>query len=131
MAEMKQVIAVRTDLRMGRGKLAAQVAHAALGSAEESRGMRDSWFSEWRRQGEPKVVVKVAGEAELEELFKKAKTIGLPSSLIRDAGRTQLEPGTVTCLGIGPAPGDLVDRVTGSLKLLCAPSLLSPTSRRE
>jgi peptidyl-tRNA hydrolase, PTH2 family len=118
MAEIKQVIVARTDLKMGKGKLAAQVAHAALAAADEARGMRNEWYSDWKRQGAAKVVVKGSGEEELLELFNKSRSMGLPSSLIRDAGRTQLEPGTVTCLGVGPAPVDLVDVVTGKLKLL-------------
>ncbi len=118
MVEIKQVIVVRTDLKMGKGKLAAQVAHAALSAAEESKLRRGSFYDEWRSQGQAKVVVKGAGEPELQELFKKARAMGLPSALIQDAGRTQLEPGTVTCLGIGPAPADLIDKVTGQLKLL-------------
>jgi PTH2 family peptidyl-tRNA hydrolase len=118
MAEIKQVIVVRTDLKMGKGKLAAQVAHAALASAEESMGRHASWYREWKDQGQAKVVVKGADESELQELFKKAKSMGLPSSLIQDAGRTQLEPGTVTCMAVGPAPAELVDRLTGQLKLL-------------
>ncbi len=116
--EIKQVIVVRTDLKMGKGKLAAQVAHAALASAEEGMERHASWYREWKVQGQAKVVVKGADESVLQELFKKAKSIGLPSSLIQDAGRTQLEPGTVTCLGVGPAPAELIDRVTGQLKLL-------------
>lgn len=118
MPEMKQVIAVRTDLAMGRGKLAAQVAHASLGAAEEAMRRRSDWFEEWKGQGQGKIVVKVGGEEELCELFRLSKTLHLPTALIEDAGRTQLEPGTSTCLGIGPAPAELVDRVTGKLKLL-------------
>ncbi len=118
MAEIKQVIVVRMDVKMGKGKLAAQVAHAAMASAEESRGMRRSWYEDWKEQGQAKVVVKGANEAELQELFKKARAMGLPSSLIQDAGHTQLEPGTTTCLGIGPAPAEQIDKLTGQLKLL-------------
>ena len=118
LVEIKQVIVVRTDVKMGKGKLAAQVAHAALAASEESRGMRVSWYHEWKEQGQAKVVVKGGDEAALHELFKKARTMGLPSSLIQDAGRTQVEPGTYTCLGIGPAPAELIDRLTGHLKLL-------------
>ncbi len=118
MPEMKQVIVVRTDLTMGKGKLAAQVAHASLGAAEEAIRKRSGWFEEWKGQGQAKVVVKVGGEDELQELLRLSKTLHLPAALIQDAGRTQLEPGTSTCLGIGPAPVELVDRVTGKLKLL-------------
>jgi len=80
--------------------------------------MRTSWYQEWKSQGQAKIVLKGSSDAQLHELFKKARSMGLPSSLIQDAGRTQLEPGTVTCLGIGPAPVDLIDKITGQLKLL-------------
>ncbi len=109
---------MRTDLAMGKGKLAAQVAHASLGAAEEAMKKKSEWFEEWKGQGEAKIVVKVGGEDELHGLLRLSKTLHLPAALIEDAGRTQLEPGTSTCLGIGPAPVELVDRVTGKLKLL-------------
>lgn len=118
MADFKQVIVARTDLGMGKGKLAAQVAHASLAAAEECRRGEPKWYESWLQQGQAKVVVKAGSESELRELLKAAKTMGLPSSLIQDAGLTQLEPGTATCLGIGPAPSSAVDRVTGQLKLL-------------
>jgi len=118
MPEIKQVIVARTDIRMGKGKLAAQVAHASLGAAEEARRRNEEWYDEWKVQGQAKVVVKAASEAELNDEFKRAKSLGLPASLIQDRGLTQLEPGTVTCLAIGPAPSTLVDKITGQLKLL-------------
>jgi PTH2 family peptidyl-tRNA hydrolase len=118
MVEVKQVIAVRLDLKMGKGKLAAQVAHAAIMSAEESMGRHRGWYETWKDQGQAKVVVKVSSESELQDLLKKARSMGLPSALVQDRGLTQLEPGTVTCLGIGPAPADQIDKVTGQLKLL-------------
>jgi peptidyl-tRNA hydrolase, PTH2 family len=118
MSEIKQVIVARTDLKMGKGKLAAQVAHASLGAAEEAMRRNEEWYDEWKTQGQAKVVVKGSSEAELREHFKRAKSMGLPASLIQDAGLTQLEPGTVTCLAIGPAPSVLVDKITGQLKLL-------------
>ena len=104
---------------MGKGKVAAQVAHAALDAAEAARRKHHGWYESWREQGQAKVVVKTdGGEAALEELQKQARTMGLPVSLIQDRGLTQLEPGTTTCLGIGPGPSDEVDKVTGKLKLL-------------
>ncbi len=115
---MKQAIVVRADLKMGKGKAAAQVAHASLSAAEEGRARRPRWYEEWLEQGQAKIVLKVDSEETLQELLRKAKSAGLPASLIVDRGLTQLEPGTVTCLGIGPAPDAEVDAVTGKLKLL-------------
>ena len=117
-SELKEVIVARTDLKMGKGKLAAQVAHAALSSAEECKRRNEDWYREWILEGQAKVVVKGVGEAQLLELQKKARSLGLASALIQDKGLTQLEPGTATCLGIGPAPSPLLDKVTGDLKLL-------------
>jgi PTH2 family peptidyl-tRNA hydrolase len=118
MSSMKQVVAVRTDLGMGKGKLAAQVAHASLGAAEEAMSRREEWYERWKSEGQLKVVVKVSGEGQLLELLKQAKKEHLPATLIQDRGLTQVEPGSTTCVGIGPAPSDQVDRITGKLKLL-------------
>jgi PTH2 family peptidyl-tRNA hydrolase len=112
---MKQVIAVRTDLGMGDGKLAAQVAHASLNAYDEAR---DADADEWRRTGATKVVVSVGSEDELLALEREARAANLPHALVRDAGRTQVESGTATALGVGPAPTPDVDAVTGDLKLL-------------
>jgi len=103
---------------MGKGKLAAQAAHASLAAAEEAMKKREVWYEEWKSSGQKKVVVKVNSEEELQELYRKAKSAKLPASLIQDRGLTQLEPGTVTCLGIGPGPDDEIDSLTGKLKLL-------------
>ena len=116
--ELKQAIAVRQDIKMGKGKLAAQVAHASLSSAEEARRRREEWFDLWKEEGQTKVVLRVQSEEELRELLKQARTRGLPAALIVDRGLTQLEPGTVTCLGVGPGPDEEVDAVTGKLRLL-------------
>jgi PTH2 family peptidyl-tRNA hydrolase len=115
---MKQVIVARTDLKMGKGKLAAQVAHASLSAAEKAMDSREAWFEEWKSQGQAKIVVKAQSEEELRSLFREARSARLPVALIEDRGLTQLEPGTVTCLGIGPGPEELIDAVTGKLKLL-------------
>ncbi len=112
---MKQVIVVRTDLKMGKGKIAAQVAHASLASF-----LKAGFFAKrkWLAQGMKKVVVKVSSEKELMEIYRKAKKMKLPHELIRDAGHTQLEPGTITALGIGPAKDEEIDKITSRLKLL-------------
>jgi len=114
----KQVIAVRNDIKMGKGKLAAQVAHAAVTSALEAKSRNPEWFKEWWNEGQAKIVVKVSNEEELRILLKQAEELKIPSSLVVDRGLTQLEPGTVTCLGLGPAPATLMDKITGHLKLL-------------
>jgi PTH2 family peptidyl-tRNA hydrolase len=115
---MKQAIVVRSDLKMGKGKVAAQVAHASLSAAEEARERREGWYDGWKEEGQKKVVLKVESEEALRELLRKAKVAGLPASLIQDRGLTQVEPGTVTCLGIGPGPDGAIDEITGKLKLL-------------
>ena len=120
--EYKQSIVVRTDLQMTKGKLAAQVAHAAVTTVVEILESKDDewqkWLKCWLEQGQKKVVLKVGSLDELLELAEEARKLHLPVTIIRDAGRTELEPGTITCVAIGPGPAPLVDRVTGRLKLL-------------
>lgn len=111
---MKQTIVARADLGMGEGKLAAQVAHASLSAYEEADRRAQK---RWKGEGQKKVVVKANGEEEIFRLAEKARAEGLPHAVVRDAGHTQLDPGTVTALGVGPADDDLVDRVTGDLSL--------------
>lgn len=112
------VIAARADLRLSPGKLAAQVAHAAVNCALISEKKRADWFREWQEEGGKKVVVKVRDLQELYSLKMAAESAGLVTSLIVDAGHTELPPGTTTCLGIGPAPLEIIDRVTGHLGLM-------------
>ena len=115
--EFKQVIAVRADLKMGKGKIAAQSSHASLEAYEKTARERPEWVAEWKETGQAKIVVKVGSKKELIELFESAKR-ELPASLIRDAGRTQLEPGEPTAVGIGPCPESEVNKFTKGLKLL-------------
>jgi PTH2 family peptidyl-tRNA hydrolase len=116
--EYKQVMAVRTDIPMGKGKLAAQVAHASVAASRDTERRKPEWFKAWWAEGQAKIVVKVTGESKLDELRREAEELGLPTALVVDRGLTQVAPNTVTCLGIGPGPSELVDRVTGDLKLL-------------
>jgi PTH2 family peptidyl-tRNA hydrolase len=114
----KQAIVIRTDLKMGKGKIAAQASHAAVSAAEEARKHHEAWWEEWLDEGQRKVVVKVKSEDELLQLKQQAGQMHLPFALIHDRGLTQLPPDTLTCLGIGPAPNDEVDKITGNLPLL-------------
>ncbi|MFX1560340.1 MAG: peptidyl-tRNA hydrolase Pth2 [Promethearchaeota archaeon] len=114
----KQVMAVRTDLGMSRGKIAVQVAHGSVSSAEQARVLKQDIWKAWLREGQKKVAVKVSSEEELLELKRLAVGHSLPHALIRDAGMTELPPGTITVLGIGPAKAEIIDEVTGDLKLL-------------
>lgn len=112
---MKQVIVVNLSLQMPCGKLAAQVAHASVAALLSSeREAIEAWLSE----GMPKIVLESADSTELLALYEQAREKHLPAQIIRDAGRTVLEPGTITCLGIGPASAEVIDSVTGKLGLL-------------
>jgi PTH2 family peptidyl-tRNA hydrolase len=113
---MKLALVVRTDLGMGRGKIAAQVAHAAV--AAVLRDPAGPALTAWLREGQPKVVLRVGSETELRTVSAAARAAGIATVLISDAGRTQVAPGTVTCCAVGPGPTDRVDAVTGDLALL-------------
>lgn len=117
-AELKQVLVIRTDLKMGKGKIAAQASHASVLATLEAQRHNKIWYDQWFKQGMKKIAVKVNSEEELLSIFRKGKQGKLPSSLINDAGHTQLPPGTATAVAIGPAPERLVDPITSSLKLL-------------
>lgn len=111
--DLKQVIVVRTDLKLSKGKLAAQVGHAAVSAA-----LRSPNRSSWVREGQKKSVLKCGSLDELIKLKEKADNLGLTTAIIEDAGRTQIPSGTITCLGIGPDEDARIDKVTGELKLL-------------
>ena len=117
MNAIKQVIVVRNDLGMGKGKIAAQVGHACVLGAEHVRKSNPTWFEDWWL-GQEKIVVKVENQKELDEIKKQAISLNIPWSEVTDAGHTQIAPGTTTCISLGPAPEELIDKVTGDLKLL-------------
>jgi len=116
--EYKQVLVFRKDLQMGKGKIAAQAGHAAVSAAQDAFVHHKKWWDAWMYEGQKKVAVKVEDLKELGELEEAADDLGLPHALIVDRGLTQIPEGTVTCLGIGPAPSKMIDRLTGQLKLL-------------
>lgn len=129
--ECKMVFCVRTDLKMGKGKMCSQCCHACLAVYKKvlKRNEKDSisgnnkkdnmsYLNVWRRCGEKKVVLKVSSINDLHEIEKKAAAENLLTAIIIDAGRTQIEPNTATVLAIEPAPEDIINRVTGHLPLL-------------
>lgn len=115
MPNLKQVILARTDLKMSKGKLAAQVSHASVEAALRSH--KDDLAS-WRKSGMKKVVLKAKDLDELLAYKQKAEDAGLVAAVITDAGHTELAPGTITCLAIGPDKEEKIDKVTGDLSML-------------
>jgi len=116
--EYKQVILIRTDLKMGTGKKCAQSCHASISSADLVRVRNKEVWKKWKNTGQKKVILRVSGMDELKEIVLKLEKNNIPHFLIRDAGLTQLDPGTTTALGIGPAVSESLDKITGDLKLL-------------
>ncbi len=111
----KQVILVRQGLKLPKGKLAAQAAHASVEAVLKSD---PSLVKKWRSEGMAKIVLKVKDEKELIKYFQLAKDEDLTASLITDAGKTVIAPGTKTCVGIGPDKEEKIDIVTKELSLL-------------
>ena len=129
---MKLAIVVRTDLHMSKGKLAAQVAHAAVAcyrnsipvlfssmlhtkSENGTASCGDNWFVHF---GQKKIVLKVDTLDDLLKIEASARKSGLVVERVVDPGLTQIEPNTITCIGIGPDDNDEIDSVTSGLKLL-------------
>ena len=111
---MKQAILIRNDLKLPKGKAASQCAHASVEAVFRSD---KSLVSEWRKEGMAKIVLKVSDLKELQKYNQLAKDFGLTTALITDAGRTTVEPGTVTALCIGPDDDEKIDKITKNLKL--------------
>ncbi|MCE5213676.1 MAG: peptidyl-tRNA hydrolase Pth2 [Methanobacterium sp.] len=112
---MKQVIIMRGDLPISRGKIAAQACHASLGSYKKAD---KRIIQKWEKEGGKKVVVKVEDLEELYEYYEIVKATDMPYFLVRDAGHTELPQSTITCLGIGPEEDVKIDKITKDLKLL-------------
>jgi PTH2 family peptidyl-tRNA hydrolase len=120
--EIKQVIVVRRDLKMRRGKEAAQVAHAAMAFLSEAikwagwRGLREQ-EKQWMNGRFTKIVLSAESEEELTEIYSKACAAGFRTKKIIDAGLTEFKEPTFTCIAIGPDYADKIDQITGHLKL--------------
>ncbi|KAG5507493.1 hypothetical protein JIQ42_07791 [Leishmania sp. Namibia] len=133
---VKMALVVRKDLKMGSGKIAAQCAHAAVAVVEEILAAKSAesaaaqpalnpvsaawvqWYDAWSASGCSKVALQCPDEATMMALAKHARQVNLPHYVIRDAGRTQVAPGSKTVVAVGPGPKSLIDEVTGQLKLL-------------
>ncbi|KAI3404816.2 hypothetical protein KGF56_002333 [Candida oxycetoniae] len=121
--EVRMTLIVRQDLKMGKGKAAAQCSHATLSLYKKitnpnSQAYNPEMVSRWEYgNGQAKITLQVPNQEEMDMLFAKAMSLGINSSIIHDAGRTQIAAGSATVLGLGPAPKRVLDEVTGALKL--------------
>lgn len=124
---MKQVIVMRTDLNMRKGKMVAQGAHATLGIMIEHRSINandvqvivDARMLKWFNTGMKKICVGIDSEQGLLDLYEQARQAGLHVSSVMDAGHTEFHGvPTLTCIAIGPDEDALVNKITGHLKLL-------------
>ncbi|XP_010504964.1 PREDICTED: peptidyl-tRNA hydrolase 2, mitochondrial [Camelina sativa] len=115
--KFKMVLVVRNDLKMGKGKIAAQCSHATLGLYKKLLKRAPRALNRWEYCAQPKVVVKIESEAEMLVLQERAKSLQLPTHITIDAGKTQIAPNSRTVMAI-LGPVDNVDEVTGGLKLM-------------
>jgi len=111
----KQVILVRQDLKLPKGKLAAQCSHASVDAVLKSDS---ETIKKWKKEGMAKIVLKVKDQKELIKYFQQAKDDNIMASLITDAGKTVVAPGTKTAVAIGPDEEEKIDKVTGKLKMV-------------
>ena len=102
---------------MSTGKLLVQSAHAAVGASELAKKENHRVWRQWRNEGGKKVALEVESLNELEKLKKKADILNVVNIIIQDAGLTEVPPGTVTALGLGPDISERIDRITGLLPL--------------
>lgn len=111
---LKQSIVINSENDLSRGKIAAQASHASLEAYERAQS---EIADKWRSKGGKKVIL-WSGDKKLNDLYEEARSNNLPAYIVKDAGYTEVEPGTVTALGIGPAEEEKIDRITGDLRLV-------------
>ena len=116
--EYKMVIVTRKDLKLSEGKLAAQVAHAAVECALITKNNNSKWFKKWKSEGAKKAILKTDSLDDFYSLKKMADELNISSIIISDAGHTEIPFGTKTVIGIGPGPNNLIDKITGHLSVL-------------
>lgn len=116
---IKQILVIRSDLQMRKGKMIAQGAHASQWAAKAAQQGCPEWFAAWEAHEYTKIALRVDSEAALLALHQAVQQAGLPCALIQDAGHTEFHGvKTYTALGIGPAPSEEIDPFTGTLSLL-------------
>ncbi len=115
---VKLVLIVNNELKMGKGKIAAQVGHASVKAALYASEKFPAEMQSWLSSGQKKVVLKAQDVLELEHIIQTAKDLNLPTCIVRDAGKTQIPANSLTVGGIGPAPSEKIDELTKNLKLL-------------
>ncbi|ANZ75572.1 BA75_02101T0 [Komagataella pastoris] len=119
--ECKMVFAIRQDLKMEKGKVAAQCCHAAVSlyrmmfQGEVSKNL--DLLKRWESLGQAKITLKCPNQDEMDLLYAKAISLNVNAYIVHDAGRTQIAAGSATVLGLGPAPNSVLDQITGNLKL--------------
>eukprot|EP00948_MAST-09A_sp_MAST-9A-sp1_P000025 g25.t1 len=116
--QLKIMLCIRTDLKMKKGKMIAQACHAAVGCYQRARKYTPKTLKVFEMTGSAKIAVKLPSEEKLFEVLSKAQEAGLNYYVVQDAGRTQVAPGSLTVIGIGPAPRSRVDPITKSFKLM-------------
>ncbi|ODQ68514.1 peptidyl-tRNA hydrolase, partial [Nadsonia fulvescens var. elongata DSM 6958] len=115
--DFRMALVVRTDLKMEKGKIAAQCAHAAVQNFRQLQRLDPGLINAWEMTGQAKIALKCSSLNELELLAARATDLGVLACFVRDAGRTQVMAGEVTVLGLGPARREVLDRITKDLKL--------------
>ena len=114
---VKLVLVINSELKMGKGKIAAQVGHASVTAMLKAGQSRPIILDSWLKSGQKKICLKAQYD-ELLELEKKAKKIGLQTAVINDAGKTQIPNGSLTVVAFGPDEEEKLSTLTGHLKLL-------------
>ncbi|WP_287588422.1 peptidyl-tRNA hydrolase Pth2 [Candidatus Borrarchaeum sp.] len=116
--EYKMVMVIRTDLKMSKGKMIVQACHAAVESSEVAKRENREIWKKWKNGSSKKVALRVESLEELLELYNNTLQLKVSCALIKDAGLTELPPGTTTALGIGPDKSEIIDKITGQLQLI-------------
>ena len=116
--EYKMVMVIRIDLKMSKGKMIVQACHAAVESSEVAKRENREIWKKWKNGSSKKVALRVESLEELLELYNNTLQLKVSCALIKDAGLTELPPGTTTALGIGPDKSEIIDKITGQLQLI-------------